>query len=75
MKLRDLFRVLQAVETVKVYDMDPDDAKHGDALFDGFAINMRLELGELFDSEVIAVFGSYVDPDIVIQIEEVSDER
>lgn len=75
MKLKDLFRVLQAVETVKVYDMDPDDAKPGDALFDGFAINMRLELGELFDSEVIAVFGSYVDPDIVIQIEEVSDER
>lgn len=71
MKLKDLFRVLQAVETVKVYDMNPDDAKPGDALFDGFAINMRLELGELFDSEVIAVFGSYVDPDIVIQIEEV----
>lgn len=71
MKLSDLYQVLSATDTVKVYDMDPDDAKPGDALFDGFALNMRRELGELFDAKVILVTGAYVDPDIVIQIEEV----
>ena len=71
MKLRDLFLVLGASNTVKVYDMDPDDAKPSDALFDGFALNMRMELGELFDARVILVAGSFDYADIVIQIEEV----
>ena len=71
MKLSKLFPLLAATDMVKVYDMDPDDAKPGDALFDGFAINMRLELGELFDARVTLVAGSFEDADIVIQIEEV----
>lgn len=71
MKLRELYRVLSAVEWVRVYDMDPEDAIPGDALFDGCVANMRVGLGELFDAEVVCVTGGYVDSDLVIQIEEV----
>lgn len=71
MKLRDLYLKLNSTELVRVYDMDPDEAKPGDALFDGFAVAMRVELGELFDRRVLLISGGYVDCDIVIQIEEV----
>ena len=71
MKLSDLYWVLAATDWVRVYDMDPVDATPGDALFDGLALNMRRDIGELFDARVSFVTGSYEDSDIVIQIEEV----
>lgn len=71
MTLRELFLVLNATDSVRVYDMDPDDAVPGDALFDGFALNMRRDIGDLFDARVSFITGSHEDSDIVIQIEEV----